>query len=605
MEKVGAVERDLAKSQGQWSLADAGAEFEVGDAIRTLVQAKAQVALDDGSVLVVEEQTQIRFLEKEPGSQEQAFDLSMGSAVVEAADDGATIATNFGTARILAGGRLRIERKENELVFRVMVGSAQLQPEGGASLNVAAGQAVVARLGSAVLERVEERAPAKPDPAVQTPLAPSGAIIAEVRGKRVQGRAPGAAGFTSWAPGQQTVVPGSAIEVGSGSAVSLVQGGARAELTAGGSYIVGADGQLVQTSRGAFIISSATTLRLAVPGGFIETTAGAAEVRSLGAEGTEVSVESGQARLLGKTSATLAAAERGRIARDGTVSVAGRGIDYFDLEVAAGQSLVIHDPSPPTAVGFAFGERCKDGTIRLSNKGKPVAAGEDYARGSQRVALLLQPGRTDYSLSCNGEDGRTQANVARGVLTILADGGSKPVPLTAPATSIDANGRSYTVLYQNQLPQVAVRWPGAPTSAGSFVLKRSSPGLSKSYTTPSPSYVFASGALSEGTHTLFFEGGGRVSRLTTVNISFDNATPTASLQTPVNAGGAPGSELRLNGTALPGWAIAVDGRAVNPDAEGRFSVTTHLPSSGRPALLFLTHPTRGTHVYLRRSAKPR
>ncbi len=601
VDKGGQVDRDLAASQGKWTTAEKGAEFDVGDAIRTSDKANAHVALDDGSVLVVDEKTLIRFLEKPPGSQEQAFDLTMGSALVEADSDGTSIATSFGSARILGGGRVRLERKENELVYRVMVGSARLEAEGGAPVDLQAGQAIIARLGSAVFEQVDTPA-APPKPATPAVEKLGGTIVAQVRGSRVRGRAPGQDEFSVWAAGEQTVVPGSMVEVGAGSGVTVSQGSARAELLAGGSYVLGADGQLVRASVGKFYISSETTLRLAVPGGFIETSAGRAEVKSLGAAGTEVLVDSGQARLVGKTTETLVAKEQGRIGRDGTVSVEGRGLSASDLDIVVGQSLVIHDPSPPTAVGFKFDGKCADGTIELSSKTKSIAPGDRVARGRGWVALALGPGRTDYTLSCVSPDGRQQAQVARGAVTVLADGGSKPVPLSAPFTTIDANGRSYTVLYQNQLPQLAVSWPGAPSGVGGYVLKRNSPGLSKSYSTAEPRYVFPSGALGEGTHTLFFEGGGRVSRLTTVNISFDNATPTASLQTPINAGGPPGSTLGLNGTALPGWAITVDGRAVNPDPEGRFSVTTQLPANGRPALLYLTHPTRGAHVYLRRSA---
>src|SRR6188768_1108255 len=363
-EKGGQVQRDLAASQGSWTEAEKGAEFEVGDAIRTLVQSSAHVALDDGSVLVVDEKTLIRFLEKPPGSQEQAFDLSMGSALVEADSDGTTIATSFGSARILAGGRVRLERKDNQLVYRVMVGSASLEAEGGTPVTANAGQSIVAHLGSAVLAAVEEEPPVAPlKPAESTAHKLSGDIIARVRGARVRGRAPGQDEFSVWAAGEQTVVPGSLVEVGAGSGVTVSQGTARAELLAGGSYVLGADGQLVRASAGKFYISSETTLRLAVPGGFIETSSGRAEVKSWGAAGTEVLVDSGQARLVGKTTETLAAKERGRIGQDGTVSVEGRGLSASDLDIMVGQSLVIHDPSPPTAVGFKFEGKCPDGTI--------------------------------------------------------------------------------------------------------------------------------------------------------------------------------------------------------------------------------------------------
>jgi hypothetical protein len=167
------------------------------------------------------------------------------------------------------------------------------------------------------------------------------------------------------------------------------------------------------------------------------------------------------------------------------------------------------------------------------------------------------------------------------------------------------NGRSYTVLYQNQLPQVALRWSKAPEGAGSYKVHVSGPGGKRTFAAGSPSYTFPSGALGEGTHTVYLEGGGRVSRQTSVTILFDNATPTASLSTPTDLKAAPGGDITLAGTALPGWQVEVDGRAVGQDAGSRFSVKTKVPENGRPVSVRLTHPTRGTHIYLRRGSGDR
>jgi len=604
LEKSGVVERDTAAQLEVWSTASKGAEFGVGDAVRTKTTATAQVALDDGSVLVMEGDTLIRFLERPPGSTEHALDLSMGSAVIEASTQSTTVVTSFGTAQILGGSKLRLERKADQLTFKVMVGTAKLESEGGTAMSLQAGQVVVARLGSAVLEEASEVQEA-PLPIEEEITPPSGPITAQVQGQNVRIRGPSDAAFSSFPPGTQAVSQGSTVEVGARSSVTVSQGSSTAVLSSGGSYVLGADGQLVRATSGSFKVESATKLRLAVPGGFIETTAGAAQVTALGAQGTQVLVERGEVQLVGKTRETLLSGDEGTIALDGSVKVEGRGLDHFDLEIGPGQSLVIHDPHPPTAIAFHFGKMCTQGVVRLKSKAKASLPGGSVARGTKWVALPVAQGRVDYTLACIAESGEEQAVSARGSVTVLADAGNKPAPLQAPSTTVDANGRSYTVLYQNQLPQVALRWPGAPSGVSSFTIKRASAGVSRSYTSSQPSYFLASGSLPEGSHRFYFEGGGRVSRLTTVNIIFDNATPTASLQTPVNAGGAPGSPLRLNGSVLPGWAISVDGRAVNPDAEGRFSVMTQMPPQGRPALLFLSHPTRGAHVYLRRSAGAR
>lgn len=602
IEKSGSVERDFEKAEGNWLSAAAGAEFEVNDAVRTLRGGSAQLALDDGSILVMDEETLIRFLERKPGSTVHSIDLKMGAAMVEAPSEPTTIVTAFGRARILAGAKVRLERHDDALQLKVIVGKAELEAEGGAQVVVEAGQSVVARLGSAVIEPTQDETRQGEPQDEATVRSAGGPIVAEVLGGRVLMRGPAEKELSKLAAGSHTLSAGSLVEVGAGSSVSVSLGDAQAQLAAGGTFLVGQDGQLVQATRGSFTLRSTSTLRLAVPGGFIETQGGATQVSSLGAAGTEVRVESGQARLLGKTTESLGTGESGRIQSDGTVSVLGRGLDHSDLDISVGQSLVIHDPSPPTAIGFTFGERCVRGVIRLNSKSKSALPSGDFARGEKRVALLVGAGHVDYSLSCVADDGQVGAVNVRGTVTVLADAGSKPVPLKAPATTVEANGRAYTVLYQNQLPAVTIRWPGAPGDATTFKIKRTTSGQSRTYSSSSASYTFSPGALGEGSHQLFFEGGGRVSRLTTVNILFDNATPAASLQTPAGAGGPPGSELRLVGSALPGWVISVDGKASSPDAEGRFSVTTHMPPAGRPALLYLTHEKRGAHVYLRKAA---
>jgi hypothetical protein len=200
------------------------------------------------------------------------------------------------------------------------------------------------------------------------------------------------------------------------------------------------------------------------------------------------------------------------------------------------------------------------------------------------------------------QDGVEGTATVTGKITVLADAGTRPVPKTAPSTFVDVNGRNYNVLYQHQLPQVTVRWSGAPDDATTFSVKRSSPGITRSYKSSSPTYTFRSGTLSEGTHQIYFEGGGRVSRRSSITIRFDNATPTASLQTPAHSGVGPGGSLPVVGMALPGWSVTVDGKPVGQDAGGRFSVRATMPQDGRPTAVRLTHPSRGAHVYLRRPA---
>ena len=98
---------------------------------------------------------------------------------------------------------------------------------------------------------------------------------------------------------------------------------------------------------------------------------------------------------------------------------------------------------------------------------------------------------------------------------------------------MNLDGHDYTVMYQNQLPNITVAWPKAP-SANSFTLTVESRNGVKRFSTATPSYSFKSGAFLEGHHTIYFDGGNKTSRHTGVDIAFDNAAPMASLVTPTS-----------------------------------------------------------------------
>lgn len=593
---TGNVDRDVAGEQEQWFPAEAGAKFFVNEAIRTRTAGRAHLELDDGSNLELEENTLIRFLDREPGQKEQALDLVMGEASLEAPEKGTAVRTEFGLARLIGGSKVRLVRSEDTLRYRVMVGQAQLEDAAGNSVSAAAGQTVIATVGQAVVEVVETAADEKQQDQ-EGASRNSGPIRASVLGAKVTLTPPGEAPRTLPA-GSQSLAAGSLLEIGADSSASVSRGGQSAKLRPGGSYVVGEGDQLVRATKGSFVVSSKDTFRVVVPGGVIITQAGAATIFSEGAEGTRVIANSGRVTLSGKETEQLSAGQEGRIRLDGAVQADGRGLARFDVSVTEGGNLVIHDPAPPTAIGFQLGTKCPRAVVRLQGK-KSALVGPTWARGSQRINLPLGAGRANYTVSCVGEQGEESDPHAQGVITIFADAGTRAMPRRAPSTSVDVNGRAYTVLYQNQLPSVTVRWPGAP-SADSYTLYRSTRGASKSYATSAPNFSFRSGSLAEGTHTFYFQGSGRVSRRSSVSIRFDNATPTASLETPANVGVGPGGAFVLKGRGLSGWKVVVDAKPVAQDAEGRFSVKTTMPADGRPATVHLTHPHRGSHIYLRR-----
>ncbi|HEV8549916.1 MAG TPA: hypothetical protein VGQ57_12825 [Polyangiaceae bacterium] len=268
-----------------------------------------------------------------------------------------------------------------------------------------------------------------------------------------------------------------------------------------------------------------------------------------------------------------------------------RGPESVDFLTGAGDSFVVHDPKPPTAIAFTQ-NRCPTGavlTLQARGHARETA-------GDARVSALFPAGSTHYTITC-AEGG---APVASGVVSVQADAGSRQLARTAPSTQLDADGRSYTVLYQSLLPRISVRWPNAPEASSYALSVRSSSGA-RSFTSGSPGYAFPAGALGEGDHTLTFEAAGRRSRPTQVLVRFDNAAPTASIVSPAEGSFAAGSSVLVAGSALPGWTVSVAGKELVQDPQNRFSEEVSAPSGQRALLIRFSHPSRGLHYYLKRS----
>ncbi len=267
------------------------------------------------------------------------------------------------------------------------------------------------------------------------------------------------------------------------------------------------------------------------------------------------------------------------------------GPDVADFLAAAGDSLIVHDPHPPTVVGFAT-PRCS-GVAVLE-----VGAKKRETIGTAKVTAAFPAGRQRYRLRCDSD----AAPLAEGFVTVLADSGSRRLASAAPTNRIDADGRRYTILYQSLLPKVSVRWPNPP-SAGSFQLFLRSQGKGqKQFSAGTPSYALPPGALTEGAHELWFGSGSEQSRKTTVVVQFDNAAPTASISSPAEKAFAPGSTVSVAGMALPGWTVSVAGRELPQDGQQRFSGEVTAPGDASALAIRFAHPQRGVHYYLRRSS---
>jgi hypothetical protein len=266
------------------------------------------------------------------------------------------------------------------------------------------------------------------------------------------------------------------------------------------------------------------------------------------------------------------------------------GPSRADVDVELGSSATVHASRPPVVVSMRA-EGCAGEAI--------LAAGRRRSRGAGRVNLSLPSGRHAYSMRCVENGVPNDEEIASGAITVRRDSGRAPVPRTAPTSVVDADGRPYTVIYQNLLPRIVVRWQAAP-ARGPFTLTFQRGG-GRQQTLRSPRARFEVRGLPEGEHELVVSGGGSTSPATRVRIRFDNAATTASLTEPADGTFAPGSTVHVAGVAQQGWGVAVGRTELPLDAAYRFSGDVVAPADRDSLAVRLRHPRRGVHFYLRRA----
>lgn len=604
-EAKGSVERDTAAEKAQWEPAELESVFRAGEGLKTGDGSEALLTLTAGGKVRVGAETIIRFRNEAPGSKAQGLDVEMGDALLLAGEEPLTLATEVGTAVIEAGGAMRISRQPDGLAFTVTVGRARIERDETGAESLSEGESIEIDVGAAVVEDAPD-ASAAAEAGAEGGAAPLPAtVVARVEGSGATARAGGHGDWKKLPQGEVTLEPDTHVRLLQGTTMSVAGAGQRAILRGAGQFVVlGGSGSLVEVRGGnATLSGSGRTVRVRAPGGTILTDGNAkADIAVKQGGATEIGVTRGAVRVEGKVDrGRLRAGETGRLKADGTFDVSGRGLDYADLVLSAGASAVIHDPRPPSAVGL-IAEACPDGAVvELQHAGKTEAR----VRGGKRTALAIPAGRHEYSVHCVDNDGIEAAPAAGGNITVVADAGTAPLPRSAPTTNVAADGRKYTVLYQNLLPKIGISWSGAP-SAPKYKLSVTSGGRKRTYTTTSPSFSFSSGALSEGSHQMVFttDDGAR-SKTTTVQIRFDNAAPKASLTAPANRSFSPGQQVTVAGIALPGWKVTARGTPLPTDGQHRFRGRVAAPASEQSLAVLFSHPRRGTHYYLRRSSDAR
>jgi hypothetical protein len=222
--------------------------------------------------------------------------------------------------------------------------------------------------------------------------------------------------------------------------------------------------------------------------------------------------------------------------------------------------------------------------------------------GSGAANIAVTPGSNRYRVRCSSGGTPEATTAASGTLSVRRDTGRQRLPRRPPRNVVDTDGRRYTLLYQNLLPIVTVRWPGAPSS-GSYVLNlQPASGAATTRRAGQPTVTLESGSVPEGTHRVWFEAPGASpprSPPTTLSVRFDNAAPSAFLREPAPGAAIRGS-VRVSGVAVEGSSVSVGGVELPLDRQFRFAGTV-TASEGLDALAIkIVHPRSGVHYYLRR-----
>jgi hypothetical protein len=589
-----------------WQTSRAGDRFRGGDAVRTSADGGARLRFLAGGGLRMGPSTTIHF----------GADALAVQGELEAEGEDTTIVLEMGRARIAAGSRVRVGKDGRAVRFEVLVGSAVVTRE-QREVEVRAGQAIALDSAGEALEpsgagdaASDDRKSAKP-PAQAARADVPGAISGQVRGAPLRMRPAGVERWSALGPGRHQLSPGTELSVPRGSSIALSAGAGRAVAHGPAELVVapdGPEGPLVSTRRGRTDVqASEGEVAIRVPGGTIiarRQRGSRADVRV--DDDTRVSVTSGVVDVVGQRGARqrLVPGQSAVLDRQGGVRLSDGQPERADFSLRAGLSATIHDPSPPSDVRIRFAELCRGaGVLELAG----AREGEWTAVHSRASAIArFRRGAQRYRVRCADGDKLGKA-VASGRLTVLADAGTRPLAQTAPHNAVDADGRRYTVLYQNRLPAITFRWPRAPSGGRFRLVVQPRRGRRIELSLASAHRTLDSGALAEGSYQYWFEalGDGRrpVSPRSSLTIDFDNAASSGYLVSPRPEAGWSGESVVVGGGAIEGWRVAVRGTALPLDRQHRFQARVSRARDENGIAVEFRHPIHGVHLYVRRGRK--
>jgi hypothetical protein len=217
------------------------------------------------------------------------------------------------------------------------------------------------------------------------------------------------------------------------------------------------------------------------------------------------------------------------------------------------------------------------------------------AGGTGGANVLVPAGAHYYRVRCAGGKGAT------GTLRVAKESGRTPLPKAAARTTVDMDGREYTILYQNLLPEVTLAWRTAPRGGKYTFVVKPSRGADKRMASPSSTLKIPAGELREGSYRTWVEtDGNRRSEESRIVIEFDNAAQSASIDTVETAGAV----VQIKGTVIEGSTVTANGAAIDLDRHRRFN-SELTPRNGEDGVsVRIAHPKAGIHYYVMRTGAP-
>ncbi len=588
-----------------WQGVKVGVEFFLGDAART-ADGGAQLKIAGGALIAMQPHTVLRF-----GGTDTSSKIAVEVGAIDLTGTG-DYGFDIGEVKLSRNGTVRITANpDGQSTVELTIGAAQVSTASGETIELVVGKAIDIELVVAVTAVVDAGVPAEAlsDAVVAiadaaesaaAPVADASAVAAQITGKRAEIQLPGETKWTALDVGAGNLPKGAKLRIGAGSSAKLTSGGTTLDL-GGGTRVVIAEDLGFVVELGDARVASAGDATVQLPGGSLAlqgTAAAPAEARlGVSARDSRITMARGSGKLAGASGSELAMTrgETATLAKAGTIRVVEAIPNYFDFRMDAGESLTIHDPRPPTAVQFQFADKCPGGGVIEMDRDARFRTAK-ISSGKEAANLMVAPGGWAYRLRCTTGAGEGGA-VASGRIVVVRDDGRRALPKIPPQNSIDADGRTWRISYQSQIPSLQVNAKGRGSS---FKLHLAQAGKEETFNTRKPSVIVPGSKLKEGEYTYWFDiDGVKQPKVSTMKIDFDQTAPQVYIESPLNAKPWTG-DIDVRGAVLPGWSAAVAGISIPIDAARRFAAKVQPPSAGALSIR-LSHPQRGVHYYLRRS----